>query len=113
MLAKRQRWTRLAAVCGILVLAPVVGWGAYAAVTWLSFGQQWSTPGSDPLMRRYMPRYDIAEVHRTRVAAPASVAFDAGRRRTCSDRAWSTRSSAAARSCSARRRRRGRRTTRW
>jgi hypothetical protein len=78
MRTKRRRWVIPAVLCG-LVLAPALGWGAYAAVTWLSFGRPRTGAGSDPLMERYMPRYDIAEVHRTRVAAPASLTFDAAR----------------------------------
>jgi hypothetical protein len=76
----RRRWVAVAAGGGVL-LAAVAGWGAYAAVTWLGFGPTRSgAAGSDPLMDRYLPRYDIAEVHRTRVAAPAAVTYEAARR---------------------------------
>jgi hypothetical protein len=77
MRAGRRRRVIIAGLCG-LVIAPALGWGAYAAATWLTFGRHRSA-GSDPLMRRHMPRYDIAEVHRTRVAAPASVTYQAAR----------------------------------
>jgi hypothetical protein len=62
-----------------LVVGPVVGWAAYAGVTWLRFGREPAHGGADPLMERYMPRYDIAEVHRTSVAAPAEVTLAAAR----------------------------------
>ena len=78
MRTTRRRWTMLATLGG-LVLAPALGWGAYAAVTWLRFGRRNARAASDPLMQRHMPRYDIVEVHRTSVRAPASVTFDAAR----------------------------------
>jgi len=67
-------------VVGGLALAPAVGWGVYAGVTWLTFGRTSSGAPSDPLMARYLPRYDIAEVHRTRVAARPAFVYDAARR---------------------------------
>jgi hypothetical protein len=63
-----------------LVLAPAVGWGACAAVTWLTFADTRSDTASDPLMARYLPRYDITEVHQTRVSARPSTAYAAARR---------------------------------
>lgn len=77
MRARRRR--RIALASAAVVLAPVVGWGAYAAITWLTFGRTRSARGTDPLMDRYMPRHDIVEVHRTRVAAPPSVTWSAAR----------------------------------
>ena len=75
-----RRHRLLLGAIGVVALAPALGWGAYAAVTWLRFGRSNSDAArADPLMRRYMPRYDIAEVHRTRVAAPAAVTYDAAR----------------------------------
>ena len=76
MRTRTRRW-RLLAVVGAVVLAPLVGWGAYAAVTWARFGDAREPAAADALMERYMPRHDIAEVHRRRVAAPASVAYAA------------------------------------
>lgn len=68
----------LFALCA-LVAAPVIGWTGYAVVTWLRFGGAASAGAPLEAIARYMPRYDIDEVHRTRVAAPASVTFDAAR----------------------------------
>ena len=81
MRANRRR--AVLATLAALVLAPALGWAAYAAATWLTFGRAGASTevgaGSDPLMRRYMSRYDIAEVHQTRVVAPASATYDAAR----------------------------------
>jgi hypothetical protein len=58
-----------------LALVPL-GWGVYAAVTWLRFGNTGahSTGGS---IGAFMPEFDIAEVHRIKVKAPASLTFRA------------------------------------
>jgi hypothetical protein len=71
----RRRSRVIPAVLLGILLAPALGWAAYAAVTWMSFGRKESRGSADPLMDRYMPRYDIAEVHHTRVHAPASVTY--------------------------------------
>jgi len=63
-----------------LALAPAVGWGTYAAVTWVTFADTRSGTASDPLTARYLPRYDIAELHQTRVSARPSTAYAAARR---------------------------------
>src|SRR5689334_20496389 len=70
----------VAALAGALLLAPVIGWGAYAGVTWLTFGRRGAPADTDSLMDRYAPRADVAEVHRTRVAAPPALAYDAALR---------------------------------
>jgi hypothetical protein len=75
----RRRLVALLCVAG-LVLAPAVGWGVYAAVAWLMFGTTGSGTASDPLMARYLPRYDIAEVHQVRVEGRPSVTYAAARR---------------------------------
>jgi hypothetical protein len=66
-------------VLGGLVIAPLLGWAAYAAVTWTRFGATSASHDADPGIARYMPRYDIAEVHQVRVAAPASATYEAAR----------------------------------
>ena len=75
---RRRRWLLLA-VPGALVLAVALGWGGYAAVTWLAFGRARASGAADPLLERHMPRFDIVEVHRTRVRAPASATYAAAR----------------------------------
>jgi hypothetical protein len=78
-----RRWILLSVVGGI-VLMPAVGWAAYAAVAWLTFGGPASSDAAtsgaaDSLMARYLPEYDIAEVHRVRVAARPSVVYATAR----------------------------------
>lgn len=74
----RPRRIALAALAGA-VLAPAAGWAAYASAAWLRFGRTHGDSRSDPMMDRYMPRYDVAELHRMRVAAPAAVTLEAAR----------------------------------
>ncbi|HET9985914.1 MAG TPA: hypothetical protein VFQ38_20110 [Longimicrobiales bacterium] len=74
------RRRRLLVILPGLVLAPALGWGAYAAVAWLTFGHPRPAGTSDPLMDRHLPHPDIAEVHQTRVAAPPSVTYAVARR---------------------------------
>ena len=78
MRTPRRRWLLLGIPLGLL-LAPVLGWAAYAGATWLRFGPTNTTAPGDPLMRRHMPRWDIAEAHRTPVDAPAALVYDAAR----------------------------------
>lgn len=72
-----RRWPRrlLLAVIGVAAVV-FVGWGAYAAATWLSFGpaREESSPG-DTLVIHFMPRFEVVERHATHLEAPASVAF--------------------------------------
>lgn len=74
----RRRWPT-AVIPAALVLAPAIGWAVHAALTWRRFGRRRPGEGSDPLMQRFVPRHDIAEVHWTRVAAPAATTFAAAR----------------------------------
>ena len=61
-------------------LGAVVGaYAAYVGVTWIRYGHaevpaDW--PG-DPLLDRFMPQFEVAERHRTFVAAPAETTFAA------------------------------------
>ena len=52
---------------------------AYAGTTWLRYGKASGEGPNDPLLDRFMPRYEIREFHETRVAAPAEVAFAVAR----------------------------------
>ena len=66
---------RGAAVAGAGVL---LGWPTWAAVTWARYGRvRRDEAGRDPLLDRALPRYEVAETHATRVAAPAKVAWAA------------------------------------
>src|SRR5688572_2771696 len=47
----------------------------YAGVTWYRYGKVTRGATRDPLVDRFMPKYEVREVHQTRVAAPAEVTF--------------------------------------
>jgi hypothetical protein len=49
----------------------------YAGVTWYRYGRVGRGGRRDPLVDRFMPRYEVREVHETRVAAPAEVTYAA------------------------------------
>jgi hypothetical protein len=72
-----RRWPRrtLLSVLG-LVAVVIVGWATYAVATWLSFDSphEEATP-SDILAARFMPRFEVAERHRTTVDAPHGLVF--------------------------------------
>jgi hypothetical protein len=51
----------------------------YAGFTWYRYGKVASGGPRDPLVDRFMPKYEIREVHRTRVAAPADLTFGVAR----------------------------------
>jgi len=58
--------------------AGVVGLG-YVATTWYRYGRPDRPVPSDPMLDRFMPEYEVAERHETRVRAPAPVTWDAAR----------------------------------
>jgi hypothetical protein len=69
------RWTT-----GLFGVA-AAAYAAYVATTWARYGHA-APPDSDagdPLLDRFMPRYEIAERHHIQVAAPATVTFAAAR----------------------------------
>jgi hypothetical protein len=47
----------------------------YAGVTWYRYGKVGRGGPRDPLVDGFMPKYEVREVHQTRVAAPAEVTF--------------------------------------
>jgi hypothetical protein len=50
-----------------------LGWPIWAAVAWARYGR--GERVRDPLLDRYLPAYDVAERHETRVAGPASLTY--------------------------------------
>jgi hypothetical protein len=68
----------LAAAIGLATVA----YGTYAGVTWLRYGSASpaNSEDADTLLDTFMPRYEIADRHHMRIAAPAetvlSAAFD-------------------------------------
>lgn len=67
------RWT-----AGLLGAA-VGAYAGYVATTWVRYGRPASPDpdAADPLLDRFMPRYEIAERHHIRVDAPAAITFAA------------------------------------
>jgi hypothetical protein len=47
----------------------------YAGFTWYRYGKVTSGGRKNPLVDRFIPKYEVREVHQTRVAAPADVTF--------------------------------------
>lgn len=68
-----------AVVAGVAIA--VTGYAAYSAVTWYRYGRQRPADPRerDELLDRFMPRYDVTERHRIRVAAPAGITMAAAR----------------------------------
>src|SRR5581483_6819781 len=61
--------------------AAAAGYAAYVATAWARYGDP-SPPNAeaaDPLLDRFMPRYEIAERHHIDVDAPAEITFAAAR----------------------------------
>jgi hypothetical protein len=56
-------------------------YGTYVGITWYRYGNApaANAEDKDPLLDRFMPRYEIADRHQIRVAAPAAVTLDAAR----------------------------------
>lgn len=54
-----------------------LGWAGYAARTWSRYGRVVPGHGRATLLDRYMPTYEVREMHQTRVAAPAELAWQA------------------------------------
>lgn len=59
--------------------AAVGAYAAYVAVTWLRYGPHRPSGAGDDLLDRFMPECDVAERHRTRVAAPADITLAAAK----------------------------------
>lgn len=85
MLVDRFRKTRrgparlLAATAAGLGIAGL-SYGGYAAHTWYTYGRHdRAGRGPDPVLDRFLPAYEIAERHETRVAAPAGLTWEAAR----------------------------------
>jgi hypothetical protein len=70
--------TILKGAAGALGLAGAA-YATYVGVTWLRYGQPAppDADNADPLLDQFMPIYDVAERHQTRVAAPPDVTFAA------------------------------------
>ncbi|HTJ25308.1 MAG TPA: hypothetical protein VMA36_03995 [Candidatus Limnocylindria bacterium] len=67
------RWVTIAFGAGVAAIG--LGWLGYALVAWLGYGRLGVDRRADSLLDRYMPVYEVAERHETRVAAPAAVSY--------------------------------------
>jgi hypothetical protein len=78
-LSSRVRRVLRYAVAGaaIFVVCFAMGWAAWAGVAWIRYGHAVAVPPEDPLMNRFMPRYEVIEQHERVVEAPPLLAFDA------------------------------------
>src|SRR5512140_2173073 len=65
------RWTLLA--FGAFLL----GWLAWAAVSWVSYGHGSRTAAVDGDVRRFLPDYEVEELFQARINAPAPLTFAA------------------------------------
>jgi hypothetical protein len=70
--------TALLRTAAAFAVGAYAGWAALA--WWHYGGAARSTIGSDALLDRFMPVYDVADRHATDVAAPAAVALDTATR---------------------------------
>lgn len=71
---------RLLAAAGAGLGIAGLSYAGYAAHTWYTYGRDdRDGRGSDPVLDRLLPAYDIAERHETTVAAPAGPTWDAAR----------------------------------
>lgn len=58
-----------------LFAAPLAGWAAHAAASWLGYGRAGVDRRADPLLDRFMPDYEVGERHEIRVDAPAALTY--------------------------------------
>src|SRR5688500_12607304 len=67
--------------CAAGIGIAAVSYGGYVALTWSRYGNTAPPTGSeqDPLLERFIPRYEVVERHQVRVMAPAAVTLAAAR----------------------------------
>lgn len=74
-------WRRIVLRAALLLLAlPVaflLGWAAWAGVTWLRYGHAGTAGSPDLLLAPFMPTYDVAERQERIIAASAAETFRA------------------------------------
>lgn len=75
----RQR-TLIGTAAAVVAAGLVLGWPTWAAVAWARYGHRARVRRRDPLLDHYLPRYEVAERHEARVAAPAAVTWSAAMR---------------------------------
>jgi hypothetical protein len=70
---------RAIVLLGRTAAAAALGYAGYVAVTWYRYGRTEPRCPRDPLLDRFFPHYEVRDCHERRVAAPASLAFAAGK----------------------------------
>jgi hypothetical protein len=53
-----------------------LGWAGYAAVAWSRYGKTAALPKSEGPLDRFMPTFEVRELHETEVAAPPDVTYE-------------------------------------
>lgn len=72
----RRRWFGPARVMASAAAVAALAGVAHVATTWFRYGHAHETT-PDPLLDRFMPRYEVAERHEIRIAAPATATYRA------------------------------------
>ena len=70
---------RIAAILGGSAGALALFGFGYLARSWCNYGKVSTAGTPDPLLDRFMPRYEVREYHEIRVAAPVDIAYAATR----------------------------------
>jgi hypothetical protein len=65
-----------ARMLGGAAAAVALGWAGYAAVEWSRYGRAARLPEPHGPLDRFMPTFEVRELHETRVAAPADVTYE-------------------------------------
>jgi hypothetical protein len=74
-----RAFKRAALVAGGMAGAAALLELGYVAGTWYRYGRVTARAPADPLLDRFMPRYEVAERHEIEVAAPVDPTFAAAR----------------------------------
>jgi hypothetical protein len=84
---EQRSGTWLTKSLGATVGAALGAYATYVAVTWYQYGRRSARAATDedPLLDRFMPRYDVAERHSIRIGAPAGVTLAVAREMALSE----------------------------
>lgn len=86
-MSPRRSCTWLAKSLGATVGAALGTYATYVAVTWIQYGRPSARAATDedPILDRFMPRFDVAERHAIRIGAPAGVTLAVAREMALSE----------------------------
>ena len=68
-----KRLKRTGAVAGMAALAGI----GYLAINWVRYGQPARNARPDALLDRFIPTFDVREMHEATIAAPAAITYEA------------------------------------